>query len=82
MQNENEVQYSIKELRIRKNETQKDTADAVGISVQTYCAWEKDISNVGVSKVNALAHHFVNFLCKVTLNNHGFEINGKKCVKP
>lgn len=58
MQNENELQYSIKELRIRKNETQKDTADAVGISVQTYCAWEKDISNVGVSKVNALAHHF------------------------
>ena len=58
MQNESEMQYSIKELRTRMNETQKDTADAVGISVQTYCAWEKDISNVGVSKVNALAKHF------------------------
>ena len=51
-------QYTIKELRARKNETQAQTAAAVGVTVQTYCAWEKDISNVAVGKVNALAHHF------------------------
>lgn len=51
-------QFSVKELRARKNETQKQVADAVGVSTQTYCAWEKDISNVAVSKVKALANHF------------------------
>lgn len=51
-------QFSVKELRARKNETQKQVAYAVGISPQTYCAWEKDISNVPVSKVKALANHF------------------------
>lgn len=51
-------QFSLKELRARKNETQKQTAKALGISVQTYNAWEKSISNITVSKVNALAKHF------------------------
>lgn len=50
--------YTLKELRARKNETQAQAAKALGISVQTYCAWEKDISNVAVSKVNAVAKHF------------------------
>jgi DNA-binding XRE family transcriptional regulator len=52
------MQYSLKELRARKNETQQQTAEALGISTQTYCAWEKDISNVAVSKVMAVARHF------------------------
>ena len=51
-------QYTLKELRARKNETQQQTAEALGISPQTYNAWEKDISNVGISKVLALADHF------------------------
>ena len=42
--------YSLKELRARKNWTQKRVARE-----QTYNAWEKDISNVAVSKVNAVA---------------------------
>ncbi len=50
--------YTLKELRARKNETQAETAAAVGVSVQTYNAWEKNIANVAVSKVNALAKHF------------------------
>lgn len=53
-----EQKYSVKELRARKNETQKQTAEALGITTPTYNAWEKDISNVGVSKVCALANHF------------------------
>lgn len=52
------MQYSIKELRARKNETQAETAKAIGISTTTYVAWEKSLSNVSISKVAALAKHF------------------------
>lgn len=51
-------QYTVKELRARKNETQAETARALGVSTQTYCAWEKDISNIAVGKVLALSRHF------------------------
>lgn len=50
--------YTLKELRARKNWTQRETAERLGISVQTYNSWEKDISNVGVSKVQAVAKLF------------------------
>lgn len=50
--------YTLKELRARKNWTQRETAEKLGISVQTYNSWEKDISNVGVSKVQAVAKLF------------------------
>lgn len=50
--------YTLKELRARKNWTQKETAARLGISEQTYNAWEKDVSGVAVSKVNALANLF------------------------
>ena len=50
--------YTLKELRARKNETQEQTAKALGISVQTYNAWEKDVSNVAIGKVAAVAAHF------------------------
>ena len=52
------MQYTLKELRARKDETQEDVARAIGISPQTYNAWEKDVSNVAIGKVNALAEHF------------------------
>lgn len=52
------MQYSLKELRARKNWTQKETASKLGISVQTYNAWEKDISRVAVGKVIAVADLF------------------------
>lgn len=51
-------QYTLKELRARKNKTQEQVAADLGISPQTYCAWEKDISNVAVSKVIAVAEYF------------------------
>lgn len=51
-------QYSIKILRTMRGETQEETARAVGVTTQTYCAWEKDISRVAISKVKALAEHF------------------------
>lgn len=63
-----ERQYSLKELRARKGETQEQTAAAIGVSVQTYNAWEKSISNVAVSKVNALAKHFEVMITQIFLN--------------
>lgn len=50
--------YSLRELRARKNKTQGQVAGDLGISVATYCAWEKDISNVAISKVQAVADYF------------------------
>ena len=50
--------YTLKELRARKNETQEQVARNLGISPQTYNAWEKDVSNVAVSKVQAVARYF------------------------
>lgn len=54
----NDQQFTVKELRARKNKTQAEVAQDLGISIQTYNAWEKDISNVAVSKVQALADYF------------------------
>lgn len=51
-------QYSLKELRARKGWTQQETAEKLGVSVQTYNAWEKDISKVAVSKVITVAALF------------------------
>lgn len=53
-----ERQYTLKELRARKDETQAQVAQALGISPQTYNAWEQDVSNVAISKVKALADYF------------------------
>lgn len=48
-------QFSVKELRARKNLTQAQSAEKLGISTQTYNAWERDISKVAIGKVAALA---------------------------
>ena len=53
-----ERKYSIKELRARKGWTQAQVAEKIGVSTTTFNAWEKDLSNVGVSKVIALAKLF------------------------
>ena len=55
---QSEQKYTLKELRARMDWTQAETASKLGISVQTYNAWEKDISGVAVSKVQAVADLF------------------------
>lgn len=50
--------FSLRELRARKNKTQRQVAADLGISIATYCAWENDISNVAVSKVQAVADYY------------------------
>jgi len=52
------MQFTLKELRARKNLTQEQVAKELGISVQTYNAWEKDVSGVAVSKVTAVADYY------------------------
>lgn len=51
-------QFSLKELRARKNLTQSEVAKEIGVSPQTYNAWERDVSNVAIGKVKALADFF------------------------
>ena len=53
-----ERKYTLKELRARKNVTQEQAATALGVSPQTYNAWEKDISGVAISKVIRVAEYF------------------------
>ncbi len=52
------MKFTLRELRARKNKTQEEVAKELGISTQTYNAWERDISNVAVSKVYAVAEYF------------------------
>jgi len=52
------MKYSLKELRARKGKTQKQVAADLGITYQTYNAWEKNPSNLRVSKVMELADYF------------------------
>lgn len=54
---ENDI-YTLKELRAKYDKTQEEVARDLGVSTQTYCAWEKDISNVAVSKVQAVANYY------------------------
>ena len=52
------MKYTLKELRARKDKTQEEVAKDLGIATATYNAWEKDISNVAVSKVYAVAEYY------------------------
>lgn len=50
--------FSIKELRARKGWTQAETAEILGVSTQTYNAWENNIENLTISKIKILANIF------------------------
>jgi DNA-binding helix-turn-helix protein len=50
--------FYLAELRARKGLTQAQVASDLGIALPTYGAWEKDLSNVSISKVIALADYF------------------------
>lgn len=60
--------YTLKELRARKNMTQADIAREIGVSPQTYNAWEKNVSNVSIGKVEALANFFGVTIGQIFLN--------------
>lgn len=47
--------YSIKELRARKNVTQKQAAEALGVSLPTYNRWENSVNSMKISQLKNLA---------------------------
>lgn len=50
--------YSLKELRARKGLSQAETAEKLGVSVQTYNAWEADFGMVKVRNAVKVANLF------------------------
>ena len=60
--------YTLKELRAKKDWTQEATARRLGVSVQTYNAWEKDFGKVKASSASAIAKLF-----GVTVDNIFFD---------
>ena len=61
------MKFSLRELRARKNVTQQEVANAIGISVPTYGAWEKDLSGAPIGKVVLLAEYFGVELAEIKL---------------
>ena len=52
------MQYTLKELRARKGLTQTEIANKLGISVQTYGAWENDFGIVKARNAVKVANFF------------------------
>ena len=52
------LSYTLKELRARRNWTQEETAKRLGVSIQTYNAWENDLGKVKASSAAAVAKLF------------------------
>jgi len=50
--------YSVKELRVRANWTQERTAKNLGISTQTYNAWERNFGMVKMQNARRVAELF------------------------
>ena len=51
-------QFSLRELRARKEVTQREVAEAIGVSTPTYGAWEKNILTAPVGKLIKIAEYF------------------------
>lgn len=49
------MQYTLKELRARKNWTQQEAAERLGISAQTYNSWESDFGKVKIRAASNIA---------------------------
>ena len=52
------LSYTLKELIARRNWTQEETAKRLGVSIQTYNAWENDFGKVKASSAAAVAKLF------------------------
>lgn len=51
-------QFTLRELRARKNWTQEITAEKLEISTQTYNSWEADFGKVKIRNANKVAKLF------------------------
>lgn len=52
------MKFSLKELRARKNVTQRKVAEELDISYQTYNAWEKNPGIIKLSQLLKLCKYF------------------------
>lgn len=52
------MRYSLKELRARKGLNQSETAEKLGVSTQTYNAWEADFGMVKIRNAIKIANLF------------------------
>lgn len=62
------IGIKIKNLRISKNETQKDLADALSITYQSISKWENGINTPSIDCLKQLAIHFkvdINYFLEV-----------------
>ncbi len=50
--------FTIREIRLMKEISQQQAADAVGVHVNTYIAWEKQPEKIPIAKALALAEFF------------------------
>lgn len=53
-----DLQYSLKELRVRKGLSQKQLADKLGVSAATIVAWEKNPNKIQMYKLQAIADFY------------------------
>lgn len=58
------MKFSIKELRVRKDKTQAEAAKDLGITTTTYNAWENNFGIVKISNARKVAKYY-----GVTLND-------------
>lgn len=68
-QNTERRRYTLKVLRAMRQKTQKQVADDLGITYQTYCAWEQDLTGVAIGKVLKLADYYGVRLDEIFLRN-------------
>lgn len=61
-------QYTLKELRARKNWTQQEAAEKLGISTQTYNSWEADFGKVKIRAASNIARMYGVKLDQIKLN--------------
>ena len=63
------MKYTLRELRARKNVTQKTAAEGIGVSSQTYNAWEKDIRQIKLENLIKVANYFEVTIDQIFLGN-------------
>ena len=64
---EENMKYSLKELRARLSLTQAEMAEKLGISTQTYNSWENDFSKVKMKDALKIAK-----LCGISIDEFKF----------
>lgn len=52
------MKFSLKELRVRINKTQKEVAKDLNISTTTYSEWENNLGKVKLSNAQRIADYF------------------------